>query len=176
MTHHGNRFVILAIVATLAAGTSTQVQAQGTFVSLDVPTRPEAADQMEREATDLLSDGRGWRAAAALYMRAAELRGMDDLKSADNLRIAGYLQYYAGRHRIAVASLTEAGEAFLMLGDVEQAAEAFIDGAWVATQADMAAVAKALSERGSRLTRSPLLGTSERLSLVRRLGAASGIE
>jgi hypothetical protein len=175
MTSSKRRIALIAVIAVSAVA-STQAQAQDAFVSIDVPSRPEAADHLEREAIELLSYGRGWRGAAALYMRAAELRGMDDLKSADNLRIAGYLQYYAGRHRAAVASLTEAGEAFLTLGDVERAAETFIDGAWVATQAGLPAAANVLSERGGLLTHSPLLGASERLALVRRLGMAGGIE
>jgi hypothetical protein len=173
--HSNNRIAVLAIFAALA-GTSTPVQAQDAFASLDVPTRPAAAAEMEQRADDLLVAGRGWEQAAGLYRRAAELRGPDDLQSADNLRLAGYLQFYRGRAKAAVASLTEAGEAFLALGDVEQAADAFIDGAWVANEVDMPVEAQELSERGRLLTRSPLLRVEERTALVRRLGEAAGIE
>jgi hypothetical protein len=113
------RIASLAIVA-LIAGTSTQVQAQDVFVSLDTASRPVAAEDMERRAGDVLDGGRfaghGWERAAGLYISAAELRGSGDPKSADNLRVAGYLQYYRGRSKAAVASLTQAGEAFLALG------------------------------------------------------------
>jgi hypothetical protein len=90
--------------------------------------------------------------------------------------LAGYLQFYRGRPKAAVASLTHAGEAFLALGDVERAAKAFIDGAWVAQSAGMQAEARDLRERGRLLTRSPLLDAAERTALVRRLGEAAGIE
>jgi hypothetical protein len=173
------RIASLAIVA-LIAGTSTQVQAQDVFVSLDTASRPVAAEDMERRAGDVLDGGRfaghGWERAAGLYISAAELRGSGDPKSADNLRVAGYLQYYRGRSKAAVASLTQAGEAFLALGDVERAAGAFIDGAWVAGEADMPAEAHDLGERGRLLTQSPLLAVEERTALVKRLGEAAGIE
>jgi hypothetical protein len=178
MTRHRNRLVILAIAGfpLTAAGTATQVQAQDAFVSLDVPAQPAAAEEMEQRANDMLTAGRGWQRAAGLYRRAAELRGSGDLQSADDLRLAGYLQFYDARARAAVATLTESGEVYLALGDVERAAEVFIDAAWVAAQAEMGLEAKGLSERAGLLTRSPLLEASERLALVRRLGRAGGIE
>jgi len=179
MTSVPNRVALLAIAAVFT-GTTTQVQAQTQFVSLDVPALPVAAAEMERRAGDVLDggrfEGRGWERAAGLYISAAELRGSADPRSADNLRLAGYLQYYRGRTKSAVTSLTQAGEAFLALGDVERAAEAFIDAAWVADAADMQAEARELSERGRLLARSPLLAAEERTALVRRLGEAAGIE
>jgi hypothetical protein len=179
MTSVLNRVALLAIAALLA-GTSTQVQAQTQFVSLDVPALALAAEEMERRAGDVLGggrlEGRGWERAAGLYISAAELRGSADPRSADNLRLAGYLQYYRGRTKAAVASLTQSGEAFLALGDVARAAEAFIDAAWVADEANMPSEARELSERGRLLTQSPLLAAEERTALVRRLGEAAGIE
>lgn len=177
MKHSKTRIVFLAIVATLV-GAFSQAQAQTTqnaFASLDVPERPMAAEEMEQRASDLLSAG-GWMQAAGLYRRAAELRGPHDLESADNLRLAGYLQFYGGRPKQAVVSLTQAAEAFLALGDVERAAGAFIDAAWVAAEADMGMEARDLSERGRLLTRSPLLAAEDRTALVRRLGGVPGIE
>jgi hypothetical protein len=170
-----NRIASIAIFAALA-GTFTQVQAQAAFVSLDVPARPAAAAEMEQQANDLLVAGRGMERAAGLYARAAELRGASDERSADNLKLAGYLQFYHGRREAAVASLTQAGEAFLALGDVEQAAEAFIDAAWVACEVRLPLEARALAERGRLLTRSPLLEDSERAALLRRLGGTAGLE
>jgi hypothetical protein len=169
------RIASIAIFSALA-GTFTQVQAQTAFVSLDVPARPAAAAEMEQQADDILLAGRGWERAAGIYRRAAELRGSADPKSADNLRLAGYLQYYRGRAKAAVVSLTQSGEAFLALGDVGRAAQAFIDAAWVADEANMPAEARVLSERGRLLTQSPLLTAEERTALVRRLGEAAGIE
>jgi len=93
-----------------------------------------------------------------------------------DLRLAGYLYFYRDRPQAAVVSLTEAGEAFLALGDVEGAAETFIDGAWVATEAGMSAAAKELADRAKLLTSSPLLHPEERFALARRLGATPGTE
>jgi hypothetical protein len=175
MTSVHDRIAFLAIAA-LIAGTSTEVQAQTQFASLDVPPRPAAATEMEEQAHGLILGGRGLERAVRLYIDAAVLRGSGDPKSADNLRLAGYLQYYRGRAKSAVASLTQAGEAFLALGDVERAATAFIDAAWVADESDMPAEARELSGRGRLLTHSPLLQGAARTALVRRLGEAAGIE
>jgi hypothetical protein len=166
---------LLAIIATFAAA-SSQVQAQTTFAALDVPVRPAAAEEMEQRAHDLIVTGTGWDRAAVLYRRAAELRGTDDLKSADNMRLSGYLHFYRGSSQASVLALTEAGEAFLALGDVGAAADALIDGAWVATQAGMSPQALDLAERARRLTRSPLLQPEERSALARRLGTPPSSE
>jgi hypothetical protein len=179
MTHTIHRFAFLAILAALAGAPTqarAQQRAQGAFVSPDVPTGPPAAQELERRATVLLSAGHDWDQAAGLFRRAAELRGGGDLESADNLRLAGYLEFYRGRSKAAVTSLTRAGETFLALGDVERAAQVFIDAAWVAVQAKMPLDARSLSERGRLLTQSPLLGAANRTALVRRLGGVPGIE
>lgn len=168
-------YIASVAIAAALAGTSTRVQAQDAFVSIDVPSRPAAAD-VEQQASDLLLDGREWERAAGLYRLAAELRGSTDPRSGDDLRLAGYLQFYRGRTKAAVVSLTQAGEAFLALGDVERAAEAFIDGAWVANEAGMPTEAHDLSGRARLLARSPLLQFEERTALERRLGEAAGIE
>ena len=165
----------IAIVAALAV-VPTQVGAQTAFVSLDLPAQPVAAAEMEERADDMLRSGRGWERAAGLYRRAAELRGSADPQSADDLRIAGYLQFYRGREKAAVLSLTQAGEAFLALGDVGRAAGVFVDCAWVANRANMPAEARELGERGRLLSSSPLLAAEERAALVKRLGEAAGIE
>jgi hypothetical protein len=175
MSHTKTRLAFIAIIATSAA-TSHQVQAQSAFAALDVSVRPAAAEEMEQRAHDLVLTGHGWEQAAGLYRRAAELRGTDDVKSADNMRLAGYIHYYRGRSQASVLALTHAGEAFLALGDVEGAAEALIDGAWVATQAGMSTPALALAERARRLTRSPLLQPEERSALARRLGTPPSSE
>jgi len=138
--------------------------------------RPTVAEEMEQRARDLMLGGRGWEQAAGLYSRAAELRGTDDVKGADDIRLAGYIHYYRGRSQASVLVLTQAGEAFLALGDVEAAAAALIDGAWVATQAGMSTQALDLAERARRLTRSPLLQPEERSALARRLGAPPSSE
>ena len=175
MTNSTFRLAFVAIAATLIA-VPTQTQAQDAFVSLDVTPRPDAAESMEALAYDMIRDGRGWMEAASLYRRAAELRGSSDAASATDLRLAGYLYFYRGRADAAVTTLTEAGEAFLALGDVQGAAGAFIDGAWVAAKSDMPEEASALSARARLLTRSPLLPPDDRFALARRLGATPGTE
>ncbi len=175
MTHSTIRIALVAIVTTLPA-MPIRTQAQDTFAALDVSTSPAPAEEMEALAYDMILSGRGWESAAGLYRRAAELRGTGDPRSALDLRLAGYIYYYRSRGAAAVVSLTESGEAFLSLGDVQGAAEAFIDGAWVAAQLGMSAEAMVLAERAKLLTRSPLLPADERFALARRLGATPGTE
>jgi hypothetical protein len=175
MINSTSRIVFVAIAATYAM-MPTQTQAQDAFAALDVSTPPAAAEEMEALAYDMILGGRGWDSAAGLYRRAAELRGPEDPRSAMDLQLAGYIHFYRSRGAAAVESLTESGEAFLALGDVQGAAEAFIDGAWVATHLGSPAEAMALAERAKLLTRSPLLAADERFALARRLGATPGTE
>jgi hypothetical protein len=172
MTNSTFRIAFVAIAATLIA-MPTQIQAQDTFAALDIEPRPAAAEEMEALAYDLVLGGRGWEDAAGMYRRAAELRGSSDARAAMDLRLAGYIYFYRGRAPAAIASLTQSGEAFLALGDVSGAAEAFIDGAWVAAKWDMPTEAAALGERALLLTRSPILPAEERFALARRLGVTT---
>jgi len=175
MSNPTRRIVFVAIAATYAL-MPTDTQAQDAFAALDVSMPPAAAEEMEALAYDMILGGRGWDSAAGLYRRAAELRGPEDPRSAMDLRLAGYIYFYRSRGAAALVSLTESGEAFLALGDVQGAAGTFIDGAWVATQLGMSAEAVALAERAKLLTRSPLLAADERFALARRLGAAPRTE
>jgi len=171
MTNSIFRIAFVAIAATLLA-VPTQTQAQDTFAALDIEATPVAAEELEALAYDMVLRGRGWEGAAGLYRRAAELRGSGDARAAMDLRLAGYIYFYRGRIPAAVAALTESGEAFLALGDVEGAAEAFIDGAWVAAKS-MPSEAAALGARALLLTRSPILPAAERFALARRLGVTT---
>lgn len=172
MTTTTSRIAFVAIAATLIA-MPTQTQAQDAFAALDIEPTPVAAEELEAMAYDMILVQRNWDEAAGLYRRAAELRGSSDARAAMDLRLAGYIYFYSGRIPAAMSSQTQSGEAFLALGDVAGAAEAFIDGAWVAAKSDMPAEAAALGARAHLLTRSPILPTAERFALARRLGVTT---
>ena len=146
---------LVALTAAAALmGAPSHLDGQESGQALANPTDASAmALELEVRAEDL-SKGTRWKAAAEMYRRAADLRGEGDIKSADNLRVAGYIHYYEGGFQTAVTTLRRAGEAYLALGDVERAAEAFIDGAWVAGRSGMLSEALTLRERGLLLTRS----------------------
>ncbi|MEQ1856353.1 MAG: hypothetical protein ABL963_07780 [Longimicrobiales bacterium] len=175
MTTTTNRLAFVAIAATFSV-MPLQTQAQDAFAALDVSMPPAAAEEMESLAYDMILAGRGWEQAAGLYLRAAAMRGAADPRSATDVRLAGYIYFYKGRPQAAVTSLTGAGEAYLALGDVEGAAETFIDAAWVAAKVGMTAEARGLADRARLLTRSPLLEPSARFGLAERLGATPGTE
>ena len=166
MSHTKNGLIALAAVAAVA-GAPSRVHAQETANVL-VGESSTVAMELEGRALESLTT-QHLAAAARLYRRAAEIRGDGDIKSAENLHTVGYLEYYAGELQNAVVTLRSAGEAYLALGDVERAAEMFIDGAWVAASAGMIPEMHALRDRGMLLTRSPLLDAPERVALVQRL-------
>jgi len=160
-------FALTAAAALMGAPNHLHGQESRQALSNSTDVSAMAVD-LETQAEELAKETR-WKAAAQMYRSAADLRGEGDIKSADNLRVAGYLHYYLGSFQSAISALRAAGESYLALGDVEQAAEAFIDGAWVAGRSGKMSEAHGLRERGVLLTRSPLLDMQNRMALVQRL-------
>lgn len=158
-----------AAAASLGAPTGASAQ---TFASLGgrEPGSLVAAERLEARARDL-SAGPRWSSAARLYRNAADLRGAGDVTAADNLRLAGFIQFYGGSTISAVDVLEEAADAYLAVGDVVSAAGTLTEAAWVAARAGKALEARMLRERALLLTLSPLLDPGERETLIRRLGS-----
>ena len=112
------------------------------------------AARLESLARELAAGDRGlWARAAALYLRAAELRGAGDAGAAEDLVVAGHLFYYAAEHDAALFAFRHAANVYLALGDIAAAARTLRDGAWVAHQAGLTLQARELGEWSQVLTR-----------------------
>lgn len=67
--------------------------------------------------------------------------------------LAGHLYFYAAQHEASVLAFRAAGHHFLSLGRLDRAADAFHDGAWVATRAGLTGQAQELGGWTQILTR-----------------------
>lgn len=126
------------------------------------------AEAMEASAEALADRVGEYGRAARLYREAAALRTEDPLAARSYL-MAGRLAYYDGHYGDAVRDLTRAAETALSFGQVSDAAQAFLDAAWVAHRDGAHDRALSLAKRGERLASSPLLARAERADILSRI-------
>lgn len=130
--------------------------------------RSAEADALETRATDMLRRAGGWRDAAQLQRRAAELRG-DDPRAVDSFVRAAWMYSGAGRAGSARQMMERAAERAMLGGDVERAATALVDAAIIAVESQREDLVPALVGRTRRLLDSPLLPTDRRARLLERV-------
>lgn len=120
----------VAVVLTVAlSGAAGGLQAQSSFAQSD--PRVAWAEQLSARGMEIAHEGGDLYEAVTYLRQAALLRG-SAAGSVRDLHNAGRLAWYAGHGAEAVSILRSAGETALALGMAEAAAEAFLDGAWVA--------------------------------------------
>lgn len=133
-----------------------------------VSRRNAEADALERQATAMLRRSNGWREAAKLQRRAAELRG-DDPRAVDSFVRAAWMYSGAGRAGTARQMMERAAERAMVGGDVERAATALVDAAVIAVESRREDLVPALVRRTRRLLDSPLLPAEQRARLLERV-------
>ncbi len=121
------------------------------------------------ERADILLASADFERAAAVLRRAADLRAPADAKGVRDLSMAARLSYYAGRGADAVRYFRNAGNRAIAIGDVVAAAQAFLDGAWIACKQGRSDEARQMRSRAHLLSHSPLITESERTLLKARL-------
>lgn len=139
------------------------------------PARPAAAqdgdaraDALTAEAYRITEDLETWTEAARLHRESGELRGKGDMRAYVSFTHAARLYYHAGALRDSEQMFEAAGEQALDVGDVYNAALAFLSGAAVAEENGRARQAQQLGWRAEELSRSRLLNTGQRGDLLRR--------
>lgn len=147
------------LVAASATGLSAQVTAEATVTEFET---------IEMDARARLANLKDWDRAAALFRRAAELRPAGDPIAAEDLIYAARLSFYEGDKRQSVRDFESAGNRALAMGDLVVAANAFMDGAWVAHNRGYGEWAFALVDKARLLSNSPLLPDNERMHLRSR--------
>ena len=135
----------------------------------------ERAEELEAQAHEVLRDIRQTGKAAKLLRKAAALRPVGDPIAVKDLTAAGQLSYYAGDLRLAETTFKKAADAALRIGDVLTTAHALIDVAHVAIELRDASSALTSVERAQLLASSPHLSQSDRMRLMGRLNAMTGM-
>ena len=164
-----------AVVALTAIGTGAgdayAQTAQRTSKHTEDLTK---AGWYEAEAERYAQAKEGFSKSASYYWKASELRPEGDHRGIQNQIAAGKLWFYEGKASKAIRVLRGAGETALEFGDVETAAEAFLDAAWIAREKGDGLTAKTLAVRAHRLAQSPLIAQFKRAKLLSRINTAEG--
>lgn len=162
-----SKIVVTALSAITLAAPLTAV-AQG-------PEDIERARQIRAMAVELsqnIDDVDEFGQTSDLYREAAELFG-ETAEAAESWAQAGHFAFY-DRDEKAVEYFQKAAEIATSYGNVAVAARAYLDGAWVADQIGHGEVALEMAEAGQRMAESPLLTSSEREALARRVNEKAG--
>lgn len=130
------------------------------------------ADSLHEEALKLQEDPARAVDAARLYKDEAKLRPKDDPGAVDHLMLASHLLFIANRPLDARRTLEDAAERALGAGDVQRAALAFIEAAFVADRAGNKEEAQRLGHRAELLSVSEYLTPEQRQEITRRLRRA----
>jgi tetratricopeptide (TPR) repeat protein len=134
------------------------------------------ADSIRQTAIELQADPQTFYQAAIAYKDAAGYRDRTDITAVGDLVLAGRLLHASGQSGEALATLEEAAERALSLGDVERAAGAYLDAAWLAQTLDDTDAVQRLGTRAEMLASSPLLDDAQRRNILRRFYRTSNEE
>lgn len=173
------RSAAVVVSAVLALAIVPPVAAQQTLTPVEIePARAHRAnaraDTLDARARDLYSRPRYYVDAARLHRRAALIRGSGP-KAVASFRSAAWLYSAAGRHQVARSMMEEAAVRATALGDVESAANSYIDAANLAIAADSEDKVPEILARMHAVLGSPLLTEERRATILRRVGDAPQI-
>ena len=132
------------------------------------------ADSLDARARSMYTQSRWHLIAARLHRRAAQLRG-DDPRAVESFRSAAWLYSSAGKLQIARRMMESAAERATAVGDVEQAANAYIDAAYIAIANSREDQVPGILARMHSVLSSPLLTAERRAVILDRVGGAPEI-
>jgi hypothetical protein len=163
-------------VPTLFAGAILLAVAPASAQSLAMNTPSRSADPLtlEVEALKLHDSPDQYLRAADLYIEAAMLRRPADPLVVHNHRMAARLLFYAGDGVRAQITMEAAGQAALRTGDVVEAAQAFLDAAWLALRRNNVDEMTRLAESAELLMESPLVPEDQRQAVLGRIERRQG--
>ena len=132
------------------------------------PMDPERAAALRARATVLMKDHAHFRQAATLLLQSSALTPVEDSARA-HLYLAGNLLYYTGELGEAQSLMAQSADAALERGDVEAAASALVNAAWLAAKRRHGLEAREYALRALHLSASPLLSASLRDRIRQRV-------
>jgi hypothetical protein len=152
-----------AVLATLALPSAAAAQYR-----LPTITSVAKADSLHAAAVEMVATSKRWRDAAGLHRQAAALRQPDDTLGYRCLTQAAHLSFAAEDMSSAQDDMAGAAAQALARGDIEKAARAYTDAAWVARERKNARQAWQLGRQAEVLASSPLLTSAQRRSILQR--------
>ena len=130
------------------------------------------ADQIDAQAEALYGTPRRFFEAGVLHRRAALLRG-NDSTAVSSFRSAAWMFSAAGEHSHGRAMMERAAESAAGVGDVEKAANCYIDAALLAVASGREEKVPALLGRMHAVLTSPLLPPDRRAGILQRVGESA---
>jgi hypothetical protein len=164
--------LMLTAALVAAAGTPEQGSGQSARAVYDPDVDAVRAEVLHTRATELFTSPPRYAEAAALLVRAARLRDPDDRTSIHDLVVAAKLYAYAKHPRAARGTMEEAAARALQFGELDRAAHAYIDAAYIAMTQKNWNAARMLCERAERVAASPHLVQTQRDDIKARLRPA----
>jgi hypothetical protein len=129
------------------------------------------ADSLEERARAMYSTPIWYIDAARLHRRAAGMRG-NDPRAVASFRSAAWLYSIAGQHNVAKSMMEEAADRAKSVGDIEGAANSYIDAAFLAIASGREDQVPTILSRTHAVLKSPLLTQERRASILQRIGDA----
>lgn len=133
------------------------------------------AEALETEARGFTQDLRDLGKAAKLLREAADYRPPEDPIAVSDLATSARLSFYRQDFDDARRTMVGAAERALGIGDVDRAANLFLDAAHLSVELNDGAAARAHMERARLLSHSPHLTATQHARLASRLGPAPAI-
>jgi hypothetical protein len=152
---------LLALVALLPGAAPAQYRLPTLVSSVK-------ADSLHDAALSLAAAGR-LRDAARLHRRSAEHRSAEDPAGFRCLSEAAALAYFARNPTQARNDMAKAAGHALARGDLRMAALAYLDAAWIAQEQKNPRQVWELGHRAEMLADSPLLSSSDRAAILKRI-------
>ena len=161
-----------AFALVVVAG-ATRLQAQKPLAPAQVEARRDSilnaqADRLEAEASKWLGRPDKYFDVARLYRRAGLLRGKNP-KSVEDFSSSAWAYSAAGDNSLARQMMEMSAEQATAVGDVERAANAFIDAALIALKDGREDKVPVLLRRMRAVLDSPLISSERRDQIIRRI-------
>ena len=167
--------VMLALLATPVGVATAQQPLSTVEVEARRVSRENArADSLDARARTMYADARWHLDAARLHRRAGQLRG-NDPRAVSSFRSAAWMYSAAGDHALGRQMMEKAAEVAADVGDVEGAANAYVDAAYLAIASDRSDRVPSILGRMHAVLGSPLLPADRRTAILRRVGDAPAI-
>jgi hypothetical protein len=161
------------LVPGLVVAQSAPTRVQPVRVEATAPTREirnnAQADKLESWANKFYNNPREFGMGARLYERAAVLRG-DDPRAVQSWRMAAWLYSHARDMRNARAAMEQAADRAASGGDVERAANSYVDAVLIALASGRDDHVSSLLRKTRALLGSPVLPADRRAAVLRRIG------
>ena len=148
-------------------------QDNGSIASSDDEQRLSQAEELYSQASTLAQTRCQWARAARLYKESAALRPVGDPLVFESRMSAARILHHLGKTNDAMRTLIKAGDQAHEAGQVMNAAQAYLDVAWMAKKDGQGAQALEFAERGRLLASSPHITLADRTSILSRVGADS---